>query len=304
MKDKIYRKFKNNLHIYKEDLGTKGLYYSIIHRFYKISLLKFLLTPIVNFLKPDYILIDNQKIYIDKSDTTISEKLVLSKKWEEFESELFKKNIKEGDIILDVGAHIGYYTLIASKYVGKNGQVFAFEPDSKNFGLLEKNIKENKLKNVILVNKPVTRKGGKIKLYLNKKNTGDHRIYNSKDGRESIVINSVSLDDFFKDFKKRISLIKMDIQGAELEAISGGLSLIKNNPNIKIFIEFWPMGLKLNHSQPYKLLELLNNLRFKFYQIDEEDKKIEIINPSKLLKLYPSNSENYTNLYCVRGSKK
>lgn len=303
MRDRIYKKIKSNLRIYKKDIRTKGLYYSIIHRLYKIPLLKPILTPIVNYLKPNYILVENQKLYIDKFDTTISEKLVLSKKWEDFETELFKKNINEGDIVLDLGAHIGYYTLIASKIVREKGKVYAFEPDPKNFQLLQKSVAANGIKNVVLINKAVNEKSGEVRLFLNQDNTGDHRIYDSKDQRKSIVVKTTSLDDFFKDFGDKISLIKMDIQGAELEALKGSLSLIRNNAHIKIFTEFWPMGLKLNHTGAKEYLKFLAKYKFNFYQINEDTKKLTPVTSRELLELFPPNNPNYTNLLCIKNKK-
>ena len=74
--------------------------------------------PLINILRPNFTLIDNFKLYIDKSDRIVSEKLLVYKKWEEYETKIFKENLKTGDTVLDIGAHIGYYTLIASNKVG------------------------------------------------------------------------------------------------------------------------------------------------------------------------------------------
>jgi FkbM family methyltransferase len=73
---------------------------------------------------------------------------------------------KEGDIVIDVGAYIGPYTIIASKRVGENGKVVAIEADPDNFDLLNRNIQLNKLSNVIALNYAVYSKEKKVKLYL------------------------------------------------------------------------------------------------------------------------------------------
>lgn len=296
---KAINKIKSNLFIYKQDLKTKGLYYSIVHRLYKIPTVKQYFSPIVNSLKPNYIFLEKHKIYIDKSDLVISENLLFSNNWEEYETKLFKKNIKKGDTILDIGAHIGYYTLIAANLVGRKGKVYAFEPDPKNFKLLEKNVKENKYKNVILVNKAVTRSNGKIKLFLSKENTGDHRIYSSDDQRENISIESIYLDDFFKNQNIKINLIKMDIQGAELEALKGGVKTLKKNPNVKIFTEFWPSGLKLNQGSAEEYLKLLASFSLNFYKINEEKEKLTAVTLKDLLKDSFSGEKDYINLFCT-----
>lgn len=300
---KIHKKIKSNLRIYKEDIKVKGIYYSIVHRLYKIPSVKTLLTPIVNFLKPDFITIDGLKLYIDKFDTTVSEKLVETKIWEPYETKLFKQNLRIGNTVLDIGAHIGYYTLLASKKVGKEGKVYAFEPDPKNFQILKKNIVANDCQNVILVNKAVTKSSATVRLYINEQNTGDHRIYDSKDGRLYISVDSISLDEFFKNIKTKVNLIKMDIQGAEFGVIAGGLKLLKENPNIKIFSEFWPNGLKLNKTSPEKFLKIFSDFGFKIYQIDEKRKKLILTTPTNLINL-DSSSQDYTNLYCNRNKLK
>jgi len=301
MVDKILRKINNNLRIYREDLQTKGLYYSILHRLFKIPKLKEILTPLVNYLKPDFIKINNYKLYIDKFDTTVSEKLVETKVWEDFESKIFKQSLKTGDIVVDIGAHIGYYTLIASKIVSREGKVYAFEPDPKNFKLLKRNVEENQLHNVVLTNKAITSKTGQVKLYLNKENTGDHRIYDTKDDRDEILVDSTSLDDYFKNIKRKIDVIKMDIQGAEYEAIMGGLGLLRKNPQIKIFCEFWPMGLKLNNTNPENFLAVFRKFGFRIFHIDEERKRLIPQSADQLIKLYPPHNPDFTNLYILKA---
>ncbi|MEK7551540.1 MAG: FkbM family methyltransferase [Patescibacteria group bacterium] len=224
----------------------------------------------------------------------------MSGKWEEYETDLFKKNIKSGDIILDIGAHIRYYTLIAAKIVGNKGKVYAFEPDPKNFQILKRNTEENKYKNVVLVNKALSNKSGSIKLFLNKENTGDHRIYDSADNRKSINIQAITLDDFFKDKAKKVDLIKMDVQGAEVHIFNGGNNLIKRNNNIKILTEFWPHGLELCGSSAKEYGTILKENKFKIYNIDEDKKAIKLISINELLLPLESEVHDYRYLLCIK----
>jgi len=80
---------------------------------------------------------------------------------------------------------------------------------------LKKNVEINGYKNVELVQRAVSNKTGKIKLYLCEDNTGDHRIYDLHDERKSIEIEAIRLDDYFKNYNGAVDFIKMDIQGAE-----------------------------------------------------------------------------------------
>jgi len=117
---------------------------------------------------------------------------------EQFETEVFKKEIEKGDTVLDLGSHIGYYTLIAAELVGEKGKVFAFEPKPTNFVLLKKNIKINNYQNVIPVQKAVSNKNGKGRLYLKEKKT-QNRIYDSQENDPFIEIETVRLEDYIKE---------------------------------------------------------------------------------------------------------
>lgn len=301
MSNMIFTKAINNIVIYNQDIKAKGLYWSIIHRLYKFSSIKKILLPAVNYFKPEYLEIEGNKFYIDKSDTAVSQELILSGKWEEYETHLFKKNIHRGNVVLDIGAHIGYYTLIAARKVGVKGKVYAFEPDPRNFALLKKNVQQNGYKNVVLVNKAVADKSGNLKLFLNRDNTGDHRIYNSFDKRESINITAITLDEYFKDKNKKVDVIKMDIQGSEVKALTGCKKLIKQNKKVKILTEFWPNGLKLSGSSAEKYINFLVKNNFTLLNINEEKKQIKKITKKELLSIDNSKIDNFRYLFCVKN---
>ncbi|MCG2725697.1 MAG: FkbM family methyltransferase [Elusimicrobia bacterium] len=131
---------------------------------------------ISSHFKTDFAKVQGHKMFLDPEDN-----LALSTcgvyAGESFMTEFVKKVIKKGDIVLDLGAHIGYYTLIFAKLVGNEGKVIAFEPSPNNFALLKKNIGINGYKNVILKQKAVSNKNENIKLYLS--GSLCHKIYNA-----------------------------------------------------------------------------------------------------------------------------
>lgn len=99
---------------------------------------------------------------------SIAHDLLVKGVYEPKTTSLFKKVIREGDIVVDVGAHIGYYTLLASRLVGDTGKVYAFEPEPRNYDLLLKNLELNNVKNVVAIKKAVSNKKGTLKFYLSK----------------------------------------------------------------------------------------------------------------------------------------
>jgi FkbM family methyltransferase len=265
-----------------------------IRKFYPVRAVK---KFIISHLKPTFIKVNGHIMFLDPVDSL---NLSINGVYEPLETELFKKLIKKGDVVLDIGANIGYYTLIAAKLVGENGRVYAFEPDPDNFALLKKNIKINGYQNVILVQKAVSNKTGKLRLYLSDDSAAEHRIFDSRDGRRSIEIEAIRLDDYFKDYFGKIDLIKMDIEGAEWGAIQGMLNLLEKNKTLKIITEFWPSALERFGIEPEQYLKLLLEQGFKLYYINEQKKILERANIAKLLEMYTSEKENSTNLLCIR----
>lgn len=247
----------------------------------------------VRSLKSDFAVIDGHKMFLDSADSLA---LSIYGVWEPLETDLVKKEIKEGDTVLDIGANIGYYTLIFAKLVGENGRVFAFEPDPENFAILKKNIEINGYQNITLVQKAVSNESKMIKLYLSGRK-GDHRIYDPNNGkhRPAIEVEAVRLDDFFGDGHGPIQFIKMDIQGAEGRAFLGMTDLLDKNKSIKIVTEFVPKMLKMCGTEPADCLDFLLTQNFKFYSLNEERKKITLTNLDDLL--MPNTN---TNLFCVK----
>jgi FkbM family methyltransferase len=218
------------------------------------------------------VLIDVQgsKMYVDSRDTGVAPFLLEWGFYEKYETALFKNLIKKGMVFVDVGANIGYYTLLAARLVSEEGKVFAFEPDPYNYSLLCRNIEANGYRNVIPVRKAVFSKSGKMKLFLDKSNLGGHSLSEANvDDGASIVIEATSLDDYFENINCKIDVIKVDVQGSEMEVFEGMTNTINQNDNLKVITEFWPMGLRKSGSLPTVFLNKLIECGFTLYQIGQ-----------------------------------
>jgi FkbM family methyltransferase len=219
--------------------------------------------------------------------------------WEPFETQVVAKAVNRGDVVLDLGANIGYYTLLFSRLVGEGGKVFAFEPDPDNWALLEKNVAANRCRNVTLVRKAVSDRTGKTRLYLARDNKGDHRIYNSGDGRHSIEIEAIRLDEYFQGYQGAINLVKMDIQGSEIGALRGMGQLLEKHRDLMILSEFWPVGLRRFGTDPRLFLTALREWGFQLYDVNEVKQRIWPTEVEWLVRDNQSEDE-FTNLLCVR----
>lgn len=224
---------------------------------------------------------------------------------ERMQTQVVEQVVRPGDTVVDVGANIGYYTLKLSELVGKNGRVFAFEPEPENYQLLERNVARRKCDNVTLVPKAIASSAGTRKLFLSSFNPGDHRMYDSGDGRQSVEIQTVRLDEYFQNIPGPIDFIKIDVQGAEGGVIESLGDLLENprTPRLLIMTEFWPFGLLRFGTDPKAFLEKLASHGFSFQNIDERKKTIAPITIDELLKQFPVMDEHrYTNLLCTRVS--
>lgn len=197
------------------------------------------------------------------------------------EIEFCKREIKKGDTIIDAGANIGYFTLFFSKLVGEEGKVIAFEPDPTNFDILKKNIKLNGITNVELVKKGISNRNESMKLYKSDV-SGGHSLIKNEWGKEFTTIQTVTLDDYFND--QKIDLIKIDVEGFELEVIEGGTKLFNNNKKIKIISEFGGYYYKKSN-QKMLYPKLLHENGFNLFGVIDKSKGKSKMVPMKFDKL-------------------
>lgn len=133
-------------------------------------------------------------------------------------------HLKPGDVVVDAGAYPGDYAVFAARKVGKTGKVICFEPDPKNRKILRKNLEAEGLNNFIIVPKGLWNRETVLKL---KESDGLHSALSS----EGLVEIPVTALD--RELKKlgigKVDVIKMDIEGAEIEAIEGCTQTLKKN---------------------------------------------------------------------------
>lgn len=251
-------------------------------------------TFVLSRCKSSFVVFDGRSMTVPENEYL--QNVVLTH--DRLQEKLVKDVIKKGDIVLDLGANIGYWTCLFAELVGNSGKVFSFEPEPNNFKLLKKNVEMNGYKNVTLEQKAVANKTDKTLLYLTDNGTMDHRIYQPNQERESIEVEVVKLDDYFKNLDVSIDFIKSNIQGADFAAIEGMPQLFKKSKNLKMIVEFAPHMAKGFGSDPEEFIEYLSNMGFKFYEVWWYDKKLKPIPPS-LLKEYSRKSIN-TNLLCTK----
>ena len=195
---------------------------------------------------------------------------------------VLKNEIKQGDILLDIGSNIGFYAVILSKQVGNTGKVHCFEPDKTNFEHLKKSVCN--LKNVILNNVAVTDNNGQIEMFISHRLNVDHRTYKPEKYDLSYFVNAITIDQYLGTSSK-VDFIKIDIQGAELSALKGMVNTLNRNDSIKILIEIWPHGLCSAGTSVKEIFSLMFNLGFKAFKFEKNKVlQLQIDNLPNLIK--------------------
>ncbi len=138
--------------------------------------------------------------------------------------------LRAGMTFYDVGANIGFFTLLAARIVGDRGKVFSFEPDSAVAARLKRNVGKNGFANVTVVNAGVWSSSGAVEFIVSDSSSPDHGIgrFTIEPGQKSsIPAQCISLDDFVAN-AARPDAIKCDVEGAEVEVLRGASSLLRD----------------------------------------------------------------------------
>ncbi len=241
------------------------------------------------------------KIYVNAADDVIAPELLVYGSHEKFETELVQKTIKPSSVFVDVGANIGYYSLIAAKIVGECGKVYSFEPDPANFKLLQANIEANRCTNIVPIQRVVSNEVATVKLFLDKGNFGAHTLTESNIQTERggfVEVEAITLDAFFKEENNtRVDFIKMDVQGSEGLVLEQAHEVLTRN-DLKLLMEFWPQGLRNMGTDPAKLLEKLQEYGFSIRVLMHESAREEKSIP-RILEV--GETEGYVNLFLEKG---
>lgn len=177
--------------------------------------------------------------------------------WEGDTTNFLLKNLVRGEVFVDVGANIGYFTCLAGKLVGNSGLVIAFEPEPLNFRLLISNVKVNNLNNVICERLAVADFVGSAKLFLNPAEPGGHTLFPHVRNMKYCQVSTTTLDHYFATRKlPEPDMIKIDVEGAELPVLHG-LDKLLSKPDLKIIIEFNPRFTDANLLMKYCLNKTL-----------------------------------------------
>jgi len=257
-------------------------------------------------LRPDSVRAGDVRLEIDPHDHL---DLTGTGVHEEFTTKLLLRELQPGDTALDLGAHIGYFTLHFARRVGPEGRVYAFEPHPDSFRILTRNVENHDLDQVVREEKAVLEGSCLRRMFGGDARSADHRLFARNPHEPSIRVECVSLDEYFGPSPPPVDLVKMDLQGAEGRALKGMKNCLDTWSSLALLLEYWPYGLRRSDSDPGEVLRGLESRGFQLYTVERGQataRPTSTLAPMKagaIQRRYDPDPGVYTNLLALKGRK-
>ena len=225
------------------------------------------------------------------------------------DTKLVTSILEPGDTFVDIGANIGWFSIIGSLIVGESGKVISFEPDRLNYQILQNNILRNNISNTIAYNSGVSSEDGLATFYRSKDNFGDHRFSNEEfEKREQVLASLVNPSNILLK-NSRIRLIKSDTQGFECQVLMGLINYIHSVSHKPILLlEFWPYGILKSNGSIEVFSQILDNLNYNVFLIDENRFQLTRLQPNQLQSignqlLDTGDKHSHANILCIHKTR-
>ena len=198
---------------------------------------------------------------LDINDEGLPQDLIMNPVREEYATKMLPQIIKSGDCVVDIGANMGYYALLESKLVGRNGVVYAIEPVKKTFGILQQNIALNNYGNIEPINIGIGEKKGIATMFI-----GNHSNLNSMTIVPGMITEQINVQidslDHFLAGRKSPKFIRMDVEGYEYDILKGMIGLLNGGEKLTILME-----LHFHLLDRHKSTKILNSLKDHGFEI-------------------------------------
>jgi len=204
--------------------------------------------------------------------------------------EFLAQSCKPGAVIIDIGAHIGLFSVIASQVTGKGGKVYAFEPAPSTYELLQKTLAINHTDPVIeTFQKAVGRETGKITFFISDdKADNSNSLVDYKDDRRlhGIDIDVISIDAFVKEKKiNRLDFIKIDVEGAEYDTLRGAVETMNDLKPVCI-VAIHPEPIKAKGDRLEDIYDFIVSRQYRIMLNKKDLSKAEFLANTELIDLH------------------
>ena len=192
---------------------------------------------------------------------------------------LLAEIVRPGMTVIDGGAHIGIYTLIAARAAGPEGRVLAFEPDPYNLAALRANVRRARAATVEVVPKALADRSGRT-TFVQSLGTISSSIADRTDVGPSrtLEVELISIDEALPSAPAAL-VVKLNVEGAEPLVLAGMQRTLAECPEIVLFVELNPAALRAAGSDPAALVGFLEGLGFALQAIDPVDESLRPLPP-------------------------
>ena len=216
------------------------------------------------------------KIIVDTTDRLLAPWLLADGLWESHITGWMHDFLEPGSVMVDVGANIGYFTLLAARRVGPTGRVVSVEAHPRLVQILRRNVAVNGHMETTTVHHMAAWSGpDRLQMYLRTHCAGNSSmgtfgdITDLADTEEMVEVEAKDLDSVLGDLE-RIDLIKVDIEGSEVQAFRGLTRTLERHPSVTIEFEWAPAQIEMVGDQPVHLLQFLEERDFKFRFMEDD----------------------------------
>jgi FkbM family methyltransferase len=203
-------------------------------------------------------------LLVSREDRMIASVLRDCGEWEWAETAYLRAILRPGKTFVDVGAHVGYFSVLGSKGVGPAGRVIAFEPEPRNLDLLRRNLARNRCRNATVIPYAVTSAPGWMSLKLDEENRGAHHLV--PPGEAGTTVRCVRLDDVLPE---TVDVVKVDAQGYDHEVVAGLERTLARNPAMVVIAELSHDELERRGIDPELVVAGYEALGFTMSMFDE-----------------------------------
>jgi len=210
-----------------------------------------------------------------KADIFISTAIEDWGMWERSSTAITRQLCAGAVDFIDIGANIGWYTLVAAQSLAGRGHVHSFEPDPAHVGRLKASVALNRIGNVTVNDWALSDRTGSANLYLNEANRGDNSLFPAGERGRAIPVELRRLDDYAGIAGDRPLVVKIDVQGAELDVLAGAERLLSTYPHeVVVMCEMSPRNLEAGGGSAAELAAFFNRLGFAAALIDKETPRV------------------------------
>lgn len=192
--------------------------------------------------------------------------------------QLMLRVLRQGDHVIDVGANIGYFTVLTAMLVGSSGRVTAYEPGPDNLPTLKENIKLNQLANVTVIEQPVWCREEKVTFYLNSDNRSSHSLVDpggwfhnikTRENPNPVEMRAATIDSISTISARNTKLIKIDTEGSEQHVLEGASTFLDSYQPPYIVVELNPWGLTQAGHNERTLRNFMRDFGYEMFFLDK-----------------------------------